>query len=128
MFQARGDFNTPSNLAWAFQSGSDLKPKFDKIIRRLSEVTTTLMNLIKLALSQAGLIQFWLSDLLARSAVEGHAKVGEDDDLPQQDTLPLTLHHLQPAFGVLVVGTLLACVVLLCEKLTDLKHSVKIVL
>ena len=36
--QARGVFNTPSNLAWAFQSGSQLKPKFDRIIRRLTEV------------------------------------------------------------------------------------------
>ena len=38
LFQARGVFNTPSNLAWAFQSGSYLKVKFDRIMRRLTEV------------------------------------------------------------------------------------------
>ena len=36
--QAKGVFNTPSNLAWAFPPASDLRTKFDKIILRLQEV------------------------------------------------------------------------------------------
>ena len=36
--QAKGYFNTPSYLAWAFQSGSPLKHDFDRVILRLTEV------------------------------------------------------------------------------------------
>ena len=36
--KAKGVFNTPSNLAWAFPPASDLRTKFDKIILRLQEV------------------------------------------------------------------------------------------
>ena len=70
------------------------------------------------------MLQYWLSDLLARSAVEGQARVGEEDGQHQQDTLPLTLHHLQPAFAVLVTGILAASVVALCEKLSAIKTSI----
>ena len=42
--QAKGYFNTPSYLAWAFQSGSPLKPDFDRVILILSEVTPPNLN------------------------------------------------------------------------------------
>ena len=38
VLKAKGYFNTPSYLAWAFQSGSPLKPDFDRVILKLSEV------------------------------------------------------------------------------------------
>ena len=41
--QARGFFNTPSYVAWAFQSGSPLKPDFDRVILKLSEVTVPIL-------------------------------------------------------------------------------------
>ena len=37
-YKAKGVFNTPANVAWAFPPGSDLREKFDRIIRRLVEV------------------------------------------------------------------------------------------
>ena len=73
------------------------------------------------------MLQFWLSDLLAKSAVEGQSRLGEEDGNHQQDTVQLTLHHLQPAFFVLVVGLLMACLVAVCEKITALKENVNIV-
>ena len=36
--QAKGYFNTPSYIAWAFQSGSPLKQDFDRVILYLTEV------------------------------------------------------------------------------------------
>ena len=44
--KANGFFNTPANIAWAFQQDSPLKPKFDRIIRKLTEVSSTVQGLV----------------------------------------------------------------------------------
>ena len=49
VIKAKGFFNTPSYLAWAFQSGSPLKPDFDRVILKLSEVTNTVTIRVKLS-------------------------------------------------------------------------------
>ena len=38
LLKAKTVFNTPAYLAWAFPPGSDLRPEFNRIIRRLLEV------------------------------------------------------------------------------------------
>jgi hypothetical protein len=66
-------------------------------------------------LFQAGIIQFWLSDLLAKSALEGQRKIKKD--VIEKNKGQLTMHNLQPAFYILSVGFLAALLVFLCELL-----------
>ena len=74
MLKAKGYFNTPSYLAWAFQSGSPLKPDFDRVILKLSEVTNTNTIRVKLITNstlKAGLVEYWLEELLVAASKEG---------------------------------------------------------
>ena len=72
LLKAKGYFNTPSYLAWAFQSGSPLKPDFDRAILKLSEVTNTNTIRVKLITNmKAGLVEYWLEELLVAASKEG---------------------------------------------------------
>ena len=74
---------------------------------------------------QAGLIEFWLIDLLAKSGLEGQKRANKEDGAGQRDSLQLNIHHLQPAFAILIGGLLLAFSVAVFEKMTSVNSRIQ---
>ena len=99
MLKAKGYFNTPSYLAWAFQSGSPLKSDFDRIILKLSEVIILKLILFTASVNikshklnmKAGLIEYWLEELLVSASKEG--KEADDDKGKIQQQAIFFLSH-----------------------------------
>ena len=78
LLKAKTVFNTPAYLAWAFPPGSDLRPEFNRIVRRLLEVKLLLENFSSdWDVSQGGFIDHWLSGVLHSSGSGRQQKVRE---------------------------------------------------
>ena len=75
---------------------------------------------------QAGIIQFWLSDLLTKSAMEGQRKIKKD--LAEKNRGMLTMHNLESAFFILLVGFSAASLVFLCEQMQYKRQNRKTII
>nr|XP_053655176.1 uncharacterized protein LOC128704141 [Cherax quadricarinatus] len=98
-------------FSWAFRKGAPFRHRFAKMIQRLIE---------------AGLVNQWLEDVLARKKsitgkVTGSYQMVRADDAG--GLIVLSIDHLQGAFYILIMGSCLASLALVAECLVRRRCS-----
>ncbi|XP_069190850.1 glutamate receptor ionotropic, delta-1-like [Procambarus clarkii] len=92
-------------FGWAFRKGVPFYERFNRLVSRLDD---------------AGITDFWTNEVIARRVKENRDSANLDilTNLNQNDKdVVLSLHHLQGAFYLLLVGSIVAFLALLGENL-----------
>ncbi|XP_076049358.1 putative glutamate receptor [Oratosquilla oratoria] len=108
-YRAQEETVVHTGYSWGFRRGAPFRKRFDQLMLRLL---------------QAGLIEYWLDELIITRArhernlrKEKEAKEGVTEsnvEVQQEDdgNVVLSLHHLQGAFYILMIGSSLSLIVL----------------
>nr|XP_045600072.1 uncharacterized protein LOC123759257 [Procambarus clarkii] len=108
-FISKKGFSVMAAFGWGFRKGAPFYPRFLQLLSRLED---------------AGIISFWIKDVIARRVRENRARealgspaVVGDPSLDDQSHIALGMQHVQGAFYLLFLGFGIAFLTLLGENL-----------